>query len=392
MKTLMSSAIKLDKNRKGKSIDFTMYRDMIGLWYPKSDNFELIGFSDADFSGYRVERKNTSGTCHFLGHSLVSWHSNKQNSIVLLEARVSDLGRFPFLPCVTAGLCFGPSPFSHTQGFININFPQLQHFGFDGLFTMMAFYSKATYRMGGPIISTVRGVEICLDSKNICRIFDIVSIGLRDLWTSRIHRIGKPSAHSLTVISRVLYHMLCSIFLPRGGHRDEVSHYEAFLIDSILTGKQIHLGVFKDANIDLSKETEFEAPNTYDMYDDQSMGKMKFEKASDGSWPSSEPAFTEPTYTKIPPPQAPLTRNHAPWMDLFAQINSLGTHMKELVVVNDTYFYSMEDCMDQYQAGFTSQFEYLQQRIERIKDLLECQHEKMMAYLRSMFPPLLHQH
>ena len=26
----------------------TMY---IGLWYPKSDNFELIGFSDADFAG-----------------------------------------------------------------------------------------------------------------------------------------------------------------------------------------------------------------------------------------------------------------------------------------------------------------------------------------------------
>ena len=44
----------------------------IGLWYPKSDNFELIGFSDADFAGCRVERKNTSGTYHFLGHSLVS--------------------------------------------------------------------------------------------------------------------------------------------------------------------------------------------------------------------------------------------------------------------------------------------------------------------------------
>ena len=29
----------------------------IGLWYPKSDNFELIGFTDADFTGCRVERK-----------------------------------------------------------------------------------------------------------------------------------------------------------------------------------------------------------------------------------------------------------------------------------------------------------------------------------------------
>ena len=44
----------------------------IGLWYPKNDNVELIGFSDANFSGCRVERKNTSGTYHFLGHLLVS--------------------------------------------------------------------------------------------------------------------------------------------------------------------------------------------------------------------------------------------------------------------------------------------------------------------------------
>ena len=44
----------------------------IGLWYLKGDNFELIGFSNADFSGCKVERKSTNGTCHFLGHSLVS--------------------------------------------------------------------------------------------------------------------------------------------------------------------------------------------------------------------------------------------------------------------------------------------------------------------------------
>ena len=53
------------------------------LWYSKSDNFELIGFSDVDFVGCKVERKSTSGTCHFLGHSLVSWHSKKQNSVAL---------------------------------------------------------------------------------------------------------------------------------------------------------------------------------------------------------------------------------------------------------------------------------------------------------------------
>ena len=42
--------------------------------------------------------------------------------------------------------------------------------------------------------------------------------------------------------------------------------------------------VCKDVGIDLSRETNFEVPNAYDTYDDQSMGKMKFEKATNGSW------------------------------------------------------------------------------------------------------------
>ena len=58
----------------------------IDLSYPKCDNFELICYSDADFGGCKIHRKSTSGTCHFLGHSLVSWHSKKQNSVVLSTA------------------------------------------------------------------------------------------------------------------------------------------------------------------------------------------------------------------------------------------------------------------------------------------------------------------
>jgi hypothetical protein len=55
----------------------------IGLWYPKGANLELVGYSDADFVGCLVDRKSTSGGCHLLGHSLVSWSSKKQNSVSL---------------------------------------------------------------------------------------------------------------------------------------------------------------------------------------------------------------------------------------------------------------------------------------------------------------------
>ena len=41
-----------------------------------------------------------------------------------------------------------------------------------------AFYSRVTYGLGGPITSTVKGIEIKLSSENIYRIFDIPSVGI----------------------------------------------------------------------------------------------------------------------------------------------------------------------------------------------------------------------
>jgi hypothetical protein len=56
----------------------------VGLWYSKGAKFKLVGYSDFDYTGCKVERKSTSGTCQFfLGRSLVSWSSKKQNSVAL---------------------------------------------------------------------------------------------------------------------------------------------------------------------------------------------------------------------------------------------------------------------------------------------------------------------
>ena len=121
----MSPSTKLDKDEKGKPVDIKLYRGMIGsllyltasrpdimfsiclcaqfqsypkeshliavkqiflyllgtidlgLWYSKINSFDLISYTDADFAGCKIDRKSTSGTCHFLGHSLVSWFSKK---------------------------------------------------------------------------------------------------------------------------------------------------------------------------------------------------------------------------------------------------------------------------------------------------------------------------
>jgi hypothetical protein len=47
------------------------------IWYSASSSLDHVGFSDADFAGCEIDRKSTSGTCHFLGSSLICWSSQK---------------------------------------------------------------------------------------------------------------------------------------------------------------------------------------------------------------------------------------------------------------------------------------------------------------------------
>ncbi|WVZ88670.1 hypothetical protein U9M48_035162 [Paspalum notatum var. saurae] len=134
IETPMATNIKLDPDESGIKVDQTLYRSMIGsllylcasrpdimfsvclyarfqadpkeshltavkrilrylkhtpsigLWYPKGVSFELLGYTDSDFAGCRVERKSTSGGCYLLGCSLVSWSSKKQNCVSLSTA------------------------------------------------------------------------------------------------------------------------------------------------------------------------------------------------------------------------------------------------------------------------------------------------------------------
>jgi hypothetical protein len=51
------------------------------IWYSASSSLDLVGFSNADFVGCGIGRKSTSGTCHFLGSSLICWSSQKQSSV-----------------------------------------------------------------------------------------------------------------------------------------------------------------------------------------------------------------------------------------------------------------------------------------------------------------------
>nr|GFB40825.1 uncharacterized mitochondrial protein AtMg00810-like [Tanacetum cinerariifolium] len=53
----------------------------LGLWYPKDSSFDLVAYSDSDYTGASLDRKSTTRGCQFLGCRLMSWQCKKQTIV-----------------------------------------------------------------------------------------------------------------------------------------------------------------------------------------------------------------------------------------------------------------------------------------------------------------------
>nr|GEV12692.1 putative reverse transcriptase, RNA-dependent DNA polymerase [Tanacetum cinerariifolium] len=53
----------------------------IGLWYPKDFPFNLVAYSDSDYTGASLDRKSTTVGCQFFGCKLISWQCKKQTVV-----------------------------------------------------------------------------------------------------------------------------------------------------------------------------------------------------------------------------------------------------------------------------------------------------------------------
>ncbi|XP_070020712.1 secreted RxLR effector protein 161-like [Nicotiana sylvestris] len=70
-----------------KILRYLKATQVLVLYYTSGDNFNLIGYVDDDYAGYRVDRKSTSGMAHFLGSCLILWGTRKQKSVSLSIAK-----------------------------------------------------------------------------------------------------------------------------------------------------------------------------------------------------------------------------------------------------------------------------------------------------------------
>ena len=50
---------------------------IMGLWYPKTGQFPMMSYLDANYAGCVVDRKSTGGTCQFLEKCFASWSFKK---------------------------------------------------------------------------------------------------------------------------------------------------------------------------------------------------------------------------------------------------------------------------------------------------------------------------
>jgi len=118
---------------------YLTYTSELGLFYSASSSLQLYGFSDADYAGCKLDRKSTSGTCQFLGSSLVSWSSRKQTAvahstteaefvaaasccsqIIWMIATLRDFGlefpeRVPLFCDSTSAIAVGKNPCLHSR-------------------------------------------------------------------------------------------------------------------------------------------------------------------------------------------------------------------------------------------------------------------------------------
>nr|GEX30195.1 RING-H2 finger protein ATL67-like [Tanacetum cinerariifolium] len=85
--TPMVEKSKLDEDKKGKVVDPSHYRSMIGtLLYLTA--IALTAFADADHAGCQDTRRSTSGSLQFLRERLISWSSKRQKSAAISSTEV----------------------------------------------------------------------------------------------------------------------------------------------------------------------------------------------------------------------------------------------------------------------------------------------------------------
>jgi transposase InsO family protein len=156
------------------------------VWYPKGSTFDLIGYSDSDYAGCNVDRKSTSGTCQFLGRSLVSWSSK---ITITNEHSISNV----FL--------------LESLGYNLLSVSQLCHMGYNCLFTNVDVSvfrrSDGSLAFKGVLDGKLYLVDFSKEEVDLDACL-IAKTSMDWLWHRRLAHVGMKNLHKLLKGEHVL--------------------------------------------------------------------------------------------------------------------------------------------------------------------------------------------
>nr|GEV27394.1 hypothetical protein [Tanacetum cinerariifolium] len=87
------------------------------LWYPKDSPFNLVAYSNSDYTGASLDKKSTTWGCQFLGCRLISWQCKKQTVIATSSTEAEYVAA---ASCCAQG-CWGSGCGSEWSGVVSGN-------------------------------------------------------------------------------------------------------------------------------------------------------------------------------------------------------------------------------------------------------------------------------
>lgn len=204
-------------------------------------------------------------------------------------------------------------------------------------------YEIKSWVKGTPIhlrISTI-AAAFCLPTENTIQSFDTHG------WTVRpdfnkvqalqqicndptIQQAFLPSVNDMTVISRIIHHIVSYNLMPRAGSRSYVGYMDIFLIWCVLNGKRLDLAfiilyhmrdcakkstgclpygnalteIFKIFDVNMDNETDAYNAKSSDIYDEATLKRMKFLQNANGEW------TRDPRVAHQPHEEDPMDEEH----------------------------------------------------------------------------------
>ncbi|KAF7126581.1 hypothetical protein RHSIM_Rhsim11G0015400 [Rhododendron simsii] len=263
MSTPMSTSTKLDKDENDKAVNEKMYR---GLFYPRGVAFDLVGYSDADFGGFKVDRKR-KGKRRRSGVEPSEPQPDYNTQLFSNRVNEENWAGFKLRPIVSGRqVMISPRFHCYINNVItvagwdaminipNVYYPKLVRYFYCNLdidrnadeFTLISKVKGVDFILDVSTMSNFLGCQVVqnlqyvTNDDELVNAIDDVSVFYQTITDDRVIG-GGISKSELKKHLRPLHLFIAHNVAPQKGHYDAVSLLQCLILHSLETGDYMDL-------------------------------------------------------------------------------------------------------------------------------------------------------